>query len=132
MKTSLPLALPLLLFVACGDAGQAPAAPTIVGTWKFSPEWVEKAGGQGTPEQQATARELASKMAMTFGADGTCRTVDSKSRDVTGTYTVAKTEGNVLTVELVIDGKTVEHVYTIDGDRMSQKSGPDTVTFVRS
>ena len=115
-----------LALVACGSPES-----DLEGTWGLSPESADEMTKDVPAGMRAQAKERASKMTMTY-KDGKCTMTMPGVGSQKGTYVVKSTDGNKLTVETVLEGKTETVVLEMDGDSLSTSMQGKTMKFVRS
>lgn len=126
----LMLALPL---ISCGGKT---AEEQLHGTWSISKETVDmmaaEAGAMATDEM----KEAMGKLSMTFSKAGKVEVSapDPKTGKFTttsGSFSVTKSEGNTVTLEMDVDGKKETEVFTVDGDEMSFEENGQTMKWAR-
>lgn len=125
------VALVAVLMFACGGN----AADKLVGKWGID---VEKLGEieeiKKMPEDQRKAaiemaKGFATSMSFEFTKDKMI--MDAMGKKVEGTYKVTKTEGDKLTIEATLDGKTETLEAEIKGDGVILGKGKEKFTLKR-
>lgn len=125
------LALVAVLMFACGGN----AADKLVGKWGID---VEKLGEieeiKKMPEDQRKAaiemaKGFATSMSFEFTKDKMI--MDAMGKKVEGTYKVIKTEGDKLTIEATLEGKTETLEAEIKGDGVVLGKGKEKFTLKR-
>ena len=128
MNKVLLLVMLVLPLISCGSK---PPEKQLHGTWKFSAPTLEEMAGK-VPEM----KEFFGEFVTTFKEDGTFEItapdlLTKKPETTTGTFSVIKTEGDQVTVEIEMDGVKKTEVFTMDGDRMTQEEDGKTLEMIR-
>jgi hypothetical protein len=124
---------------AASKAATSVASTEIVGTWKVDPatmaaQMANDRRSEYMPEE-AKKRLLEQGVKMIAGMtaeitkDGKITMNMGKDMKKAGTYKVLSTEGNVVTIEATMDGKTDKMAITVDGGKIKLKGprGPEVI-----